>query len=68
MVHPLVRERLPELHRVCARHHVRRLELFGSAAVDRFEPDRSDLVMSRAVKNRYFLEGIEASRTLLYAA
>ena len=27
-----------------------------------------DLVMSRAVKNRYFLEGIQASRTLLYAA
>ena len=27
-----------------------------------------DLVMSRAVKNRYFLESIQASRTLLYAA
>ena len=27
-----------------------------------------DLVMSRAVTNRYFLEGIRASRTLLYAA
>ena len=27
-----------------------------------------DLVMSRAVKNPFFLEGIQASRTLLYAA
>jgi hypothetical protein len=27
-----------------------------------------DLVMSRAVKNRYFLESIHSSRTLLYAA
>jgi uncharacterized protein len=27
-----------------------------------------DLVMSRAVKNRFFLEAIQASRTLLYAA
>lgn len=27
-----------------------------------------DLVMTRAVKNRYFLEGIQASRTVLYAA
>ena len=27
-----------------------------------------DLVMTRAVKNPYFLEGIRASRTVLYAA
>lgn len=27
-----------------------------------------DLVMSRAIKNAYFLEGIRDSRTLLYAA
>ena len=27
-----------------------------------------DLVMTRAVKNRYFLESIQSSRTLLYAA
>ena len=26
-----------------------------------------DLVMTRAIKNRYFLEAIESSRTLLYA-
>jgi uncharacterized protein len=27
-----------------------------------------DLVMERAIKNRYFLEGIAQSRTVLYAA
>src|SRR6185436_19892887 len=27
-----------------------------------------DLVMTRAIKNPYFLQGIERSRTLLYAA
>jgi hypothetical protein len=27
-----------------------------------------DLVMTRAIRNRYFLEAIEPTRTLLYAA
>jgi predicted nucleotidyltransferase len=27
-----------------------------------------DLVMARAIRNRYFLEAIEPTRTLLYAA
>jgi predicted nucleotidyltransferase len=82
---------------------VRRLELFGSAVGDGFDPQRSDmdflvefepltegqhadmyfglreslgslfsrpvdLVMTRAIRNRYFLEAIEPTRTLLYAA
>lgn len=102
MVHPLVRAHLPELRGLCARHHVRRLELFGSATDERFDPERSDLdflvefeeldhgyfdayfglleslrelfsrpvdlVMTRAVKNPYFLESIRTSRILLYAA
>jgi hypothetical protein len=32
-----------ELNRLCARYHVGRLELFGSAAGGRFDPARSDL-------------------------
>ena len=32
-----------ELNRLCRRHHVGRLELFGSAAGGRFDPARSDL-------------------------
>jgi predicted nucleotidyltransferase len=82
---------------------VRRLELFGSAAGDRFDPNGSDvdflvefqpladgehadayfgllaalqlllarpvdLVMTRAIRNPYFLEAIEPTRTLVYAA
>lgn len=97
---PQYREQIADL---CRRYRVRRLELFGSAAADRFDADRSDvdllvdfealaegehadayfgllaalesvfqrrvdLVMSRAIRNQYFLEAIEPTRTLLYAA
>ena len=34
------RERMAEL---CRRHHVRRLEVFGSAATGAFDPESSDL-------------------------
>jgi len=99
----LVEEKRAELGRLCAQYHVRRLELFGSAADERFDPQRSDLdflvefedlawneyaqhyfgladaladlfgcpvdlVMLAAVDNPYFLEEIESSRRLLYAA
>ncbi len=88
---------------LCRRFQVRRLELFGSASGERFDPASSDLdflvefrdptargyadvyfglaeslkelfhrdvdlVILSAVKNPYFLESIERSRTLLYAA
>jgi len=93
----------PQIEELCARHHVRRLELFGSAALGKFDSATSDidflvefqpldqgayadhyfglleeletilgrkidLVVIRAVKNPYFLESIERSRELLYAA
>jgi uncharacterized protein len=92
-----------EIDQICRRYRVRRLELFGSAVGDTFDPDRSDvdflvefepladgehadayfglkeslaslfarpvdLVMTNAIRNRYFLEAIEPTRTLLYAA
>ena len=88
---------------LCRKHHVRRLELFGSATSKEFDTSSSDidflvdfehlergsysdhyfglledlesllgrkvdLVVVRAVKNPYFLKGIEQSRELLYAA
>lgn len=88
---------------LCRQYRVRRLELFGSAVGDKFDPSRSDidflvefepladgehadayfglkeslaallarpvdLVMTSAIRNRYFLEAIESTRTLLYAA
>jgi len=33
----------PELIELCRHYHVKTLELFGSAAVGRFDPERSDL-------------------------
>lgn len=39
---PIVEERLAEIEQVCREHHVARLELFGSAADDRFRPGESD--------------------------
>lgn len=91
------------LEALCRRFQVRRLELFGSASGEKFDPASSDLdflvefedppaggyaeayfglaeslkelfhrdvdlVVLSAVKNPYFLESIERSRTLLYAA
>ena len=40
---PVIQQHLPELKSLCRRFHVRRLELFGSAARDDFDPARSDL-------------------------
>jgi hypothetical protein len=40
---PVIERHRDELNRLCRRFHVRRLELFGSAAAGRFEPGKSDL-------------------------
>lgn len=40
---PTVIEKLPELRRLCEKHRVRRLELFGSAAGDGFDERTSDI-------------------------
>ena len=39
----LLAERKEELAELCRRHHVLRLDLFGSAATDQFDPEHSDL-------------------------
>jgi predicted nucleotidyltransferase len=94
--------RKSDIHALCRRHHVRRLELFGSAAVgasgatvndldflvefdDRPEGGYADayfgllealedlfrlpvdLVVGSAIKNPYFRQSVEKTRTLLYA-
>ncbi len=99
----LIEEHRDDLIRVCAKYRVRRLEIFGSALTNRFDPRTSDLdflveflplhpgeyadtyfgllealrelfarnvdlVMTAAIRNRYFLESINRSRTVLYAA
>lgn len=40
---PVVTERAGELERLCQRHRVQRLDLFGSAATGAYRPDHSDL-------------------------
>jgi uncharacterized protein len=40
---PIVKRRLAELRKLCRRFHVRRLDLFGSAARGDFDPRRSDV-------------------------
>jgi hypothetical protein len=96
-------EQRDSIEALCRQFHVRRLELFGSAAAGAFNPRSSDLdflvefdelrprdyadsyfglleelqrlfrrdvdlVVARSVKNPYFIESIQRSRTLLYAA
>lgn len=39
----IVEERHAEVEQLCLRHHVARLELFGSAAAGNFNPATSDL-------------------------
>ncbi len=40
---PLISQHSDELAEICRRHHVKRLELFGSAAGGDFDPDTSDI-------------------------
>ncbi len=92
------------IEKICARYHVKRLDLFGSASDEvKFDQEKSDidflveflplkqgeyadayfglldsienlfqrhidLVMAGAIKNPYFLESLNKSREVLYAA
>jgi predicted nucleotidyltransferase len=99
----LIQEHGAELERLCRKHHVKTLEVFGSAAAGTFDPARSDLdflvdylpledgqhapayfgllhdledlfhrkidlVMDRAIRNRYFRQGVNQSRRMIYAS
>ena len=100
----LIRRHQKELNDLCAKYHVKHLEVFGSAANGvEFDEKKSDLdfcveflplqpgdhadhyfglhealeelfgcpidlVMVRAIKNPYFLEAINKTREMLYAA
>ena len=100
---PAVEERTEELRRLCLHYEVRRLDLFGSAATGRDDPEESDLdflvefqpaalnayadayfgllealgrlfgrpvdlVVESAIKNPYFLQSVEQTRTPVYEA
>jgi predicted nucleotidyltransferase len=99
----LIEQNREALERLCVRHRVARLELFGSAAEGEFDPQRSDLdflveflplksgehanayfallesletlfgrpvdlLMVGAIKNPYFLQSVNQTRTVVYAA
>ena len=40
---PLIANHADELAELCRRHHVKRLDVFGSAAVGDFNPEKSDI-------------------------
>ena len=40
---PLVEQHLPDIVRLCKKHEVKRLDLFGSAARGDFDPESSDV-------------------------
>ena len=40
---PLVASRTPQIRNLCRRHHVKRLDVFGSAVNGDFRPDESDI-------------------------
>ncbi|HDS62678.1 MAG TPA: hypothetical protein ENN52_00810 [Methanofollis liminatans] len=42
-MHRIIAEKMPEIVEICRRHRVKTLELFGSAARENFDPERSDL-------------------------
>ncbi len=100
---PAVEERMDDLKRLCIRHGVQRLDLFGSASTDRYDAGESDLdfvvefgpevlptyadayfglleslerlfgkpvdlVIGSAIRNPYFLESVEKTRTPVYAS
>jgi len=102
-MHSEVADKSNALIRLCVEYGVQRLELFGSATGDSFDPDRSDvdflvvfepttpvehadryfellaalqdlfsrgidLVELGAIRNPYFMQGIQSSRMLIYAA
>jgi hypothetical protein len=43
MIDPLVSQHIDDIAELCRRYQVRRLDLFGSAATERFDPQSSDL-------------------------
>jgi predicted nucleotidyltransferase len=43
MIHPLVAQHIPEIQQLCREFGVTKLEIFGSAVTDAFDPERSDV-------------------------
>ena len=57
---PLIEARRAEIGEICRRFHVRRLDVFGSAARDDFDPARSDVDFLVEFEPDHPLGGLEA--------
>lgn len=103
-MHPLIEEHKEAIRALCREFGVSKLEVFGSAATDTFDPERSDvdflveypddydfgpwagrhfdlqerleqllcrpvdLIMTKAIRKPRFLQAVNETRTVLYAA
>lgn len=56
---PIIETRRAELAELCRRFHVRRLEVFGSATRDDFDPSRSDVDFLVEFQPRSPLRGLD---------
>jgi predicted nucleotidyltransferase len=67
VVHEVVREKLPEVVALCRSLPVRRLELFGSATGDAFDPEASDVdvLMEFDVPSSNYQEGFRYFRVYM---
>ncbi|MXX93234.1 MAG: hypothetical protein F4Y63_07280 [Chloroflexi bacterium] len=65
---PLIQNHTDDIAEICRRHHVKRLEVFGSAAVGDFNPQTSDIDFlvdfDEAVAGRRFQTRLELTDAL----
>jgi len=59
---PLLEQHRAAIEALCRKHHVKRLEVFGSAARDDFDPERSDVDLLV----EFAQPGLEAAWTYFY--
>ena len=65
---PLISQHTAELAELCRRHHVKRLEVFGSAPVGDFNPEKSDIEFlvefNESVAGKRFESRLELTESL----
>jgi len=69
---PLLSQHVDDIASLCREHRVKRLDVFGSAARDDFDPEASDVdfivefeAMSASEKTQHFFDLLEGLETLL---
>ena len=69
-MNPLIEQHMAAIQALCVEYGVTRLEIFGSAATEAFDPDRSDVdfVMAGAIPKHHFIDAAAESRQVLSAA